>query len=102
VIVTGKSVRHMLGMAEFVRRVYKYKMKPGEIPPMIEGKKSRDWIALDLGNIALHIFSRETRELYDLESLWALGRDCDVITNAPENPLIAMIKQNVISPTQKT
>jgi hypothetical protein len=29
------------------------------------------------GNIALHLFLQETRELYDLESLWALGAEFD-------------------------
>ena len=30
-----------------------------------------------LGNIALHLFLQETREHYDLESLWALGPEFD-------------------------
>ncbi len=29
------------------------------------------------GNIAIHLFLQETRELYDLESLWALGPEFD-------------------------
>ena len=29
------------------------------------------------GNIALHLFLQETREQYDLESLWALGPEFD-------------------------
>lgn len=30
-----------------------------------------------LGNIALHIFSDKTREIYDLETLWAVGAEYD-------------------------
>lgn len=30
---------------------------------------------MDLGNIALHIFTKESREYYDLESLWCLGEE---------------------------
>ena len=32
-----------------------------------------DWLAMDLGNIALHLMEQESRELYDLETLWSLG-----------------------------
>lgn len=51
VIVTGKSYKHMLSMATFVRRVFKKKYDPerGDKPPRIEGEESDDWIALDLG-----------------------------------------------------
>ena len=32
-----------------------------------------DWLAMDLGNIALHLMEQHSRELYDLETLWSLG-----------------------------
>lgn len=63
----------MIGMAHFVRRVFKLKRKTNDIIPKIEGEKDKDWIAMDLGNIALHIFSKKARAHYDLESLWCLG-----------------------------
>ena len=69
-ICTGNSYRHMSGLAHFVRKVYKLKRKPGDILPKIEGAKCKDWMALDLGNIALHIYSKTAREKYDLETLW--------------------------------
>lgn len=72
-LVDGISYRHMVGMAHFVRKVFKMKRQSGDIIPKIEGESCRNWIALDLGNIALHIFSRQTREHYDLETLWCLG-----------------------------
>ena len=39
VIVTGKSRRHMLGMAELVRMVYKRKRLKTDMIPPIEGKE---------------------------------------------------------------
>ncbi|XP_076648911.1 ribosomal silencing factor RsfS-like protein, 312 [Halictus rubicundus] len=77
VVVTGKSHKHMKALATFVRKVYKLKRHKTDAIPKIEGEKSKDWIALDLGNIALHIFSIPTRGLYDLETLWAVGPEYD-------------------------
>lgn len=50
-IVSGKSQRHMLAIAEFVRRVYKKKCDIYDSVPKIEGESSKDWIALDLGKL---------------------------------------------------
>ena len=36
-----------------------------------EGHTERRWVVLDYGNIVIHVFLREAREFYDIESLWA-------------------------------
>ncbi|KOC62703.1 Mitochondrial assembly of ribosomal large subunit protein 1 [Habropoda laboriosa] len=77
VVVTGKSNKHMKALAVFIRKVYKLKKHKADLIPKIEGQTSKDWIALDLGNIALHIFSDSARSLYDLETLWSVGIDYD-------------------------
>ena len=81
-------------MAEFVRRMYKIKRRKGDILPKIEGEKSRDWMAMDLGNIALHIFSPIARESYDLESLWAIGVEYDREYNKPQDPLVELFEKH--------
>lgn len=83
-IITGSSYRHMIGMAAFVRKVYKLKRNPNDHIPKIEGKECKNWIAMDLGNIALHIFSKPTRELYSLETLWTLGEEYEKRTKKSE------------------
>ncbi|CAK9828311.1 Mitochondrial assembly of ribosomal large subunit protein 1 [Anthophora retusa] len=77
VIVSGKSYKHMNALAKFIRKVYKLKKHESDFIPKIEGKDSKNWIALDLGNIALHIFSPSARSLYDLETLWSVGFEYD-------------------------
>ncbi|XP_076243467.1 ribosomal silencing factor RsfS-like protein, 312 isoform X1 [Calliopsis andreniformis] len=77
VVVTGKSQKHMKALAAFVRKVYKLKKHTADPSVKIEGEASKDWIALDLGNIALHIFSKSARSVYDLETLWSIGPDFD-------------------------
>jgi len=84
VIVTGKSVRHMSALATFVRKVFKVKANSKDILPKIEGANCKDWMALDLGNIALHIFSKEARTTYDLETLWSVGGKFDIELNKPD------------------
>ncbi|XP_013181065.1 PREDICTED: uncharacterized protein LOC106127524 [Papilio xuthus] len=76
-VVSGRSKRHIKALAEFVRKVYKKKCYKSDHIPRIEGKDSDEWMALDLGNIALHIFSDKAREVYDLETLWAVGPEYD-------------------------
>ena len=36
-----------------------------------EGHTERRWVVLDYGDIVVHVFQRETRAFYDIESLWA-------------------------------
>jgi len=85
VIVSGSSQKHMIALATFVRKVYKLKKYPRDLLPKIEGENSKDWIALDLGNIALHIFSHPAREHYDLETLWTVGSQYDEKSNEFED-----------------
>ncbi|KAL6252151.1 hypothetical protein P5V15_000015 [Pogonomyrmex californicus] len=81
VVVSGNSQKHMNALATFIRKVYKLKRYPTDKIPKIEGENSKDWMALDLGNIALHIFSHSARQYYDLETLWTVGSQYDEKTN---------------------
>jgi len=45
----------------------KLPLKPGSR----EGLSERRWAVLDYGDIVVHVFLREAREFYDVESLWA-------------------------------
>lgn len=37
----------------------------------IDGKQNSLWVAMDYGNVMVHIFLSETRDYYRLEELWA-------------------------------
>ncbi|CAG9862968.1 unnamed protein product [Phyllotreta striolata] len=94
-VVSGRSSKHMQAIAQFVRKVYKQKRESQDRIPLLEGAESKDWMALDLGNIALHIFSDEARNIYDLESLWSLGTQYDDEYNKPE-PISEMLEKHSI------
>jgi len=36
----------------------------------LEGYDASNWIVQDYGDVVLHVFAPEARELYDLEHLW--------------------------------
>ncbi len=43
----------------------------GVSPDNVEGRGNNTWIVLDYGNVIVHIFSREAREFYNLDKLYA-------------------------------
>lgn len=44
----------------------------------IEGKKTGNWLLVDLGPIIVHIFSEDERAHYQLEGLWSDAKNVDV------------------------
>ncbi|MEW5826006.1 MAG: ribosome silencing factor [Candidatus Bipolaricaulota bacterium] len=42
-----------------------------EKPLRSEGLEERKWVVLDYGDVVVHVFERQTRKFYDIESLWA-------------------------------
>lgn len=68
VITTGSNPRQMRALAEEVRTVLKAR---GRRNRGIEGEGDNAWLLLDYGDIVLHVFDQQARELYDLERLWA-------------------------------
>lgn len=41
-----------------------------ENPWHAEGRENKEWILLDYANVVVHIFRKDKREFYALESLW--------------------------------
>jgi len=70
VILTGRSTRHVSSIAQAVVKTMR---KQGMRPIGKEGMRHGRWTVLDYGDVVMHIFVAELRQLYDLEGLWS---DC--------------------------
>lgn len=64
-ITNGTSITQNQAIADEVLK------KAGQKPLSIEGYDLAEWILLDFGEIIVHIFTKEKRATYNLESLWA-------------------------------
>ncbi len=73
VICEGDSTVHVnsvaLSVKDYVSETIQLK------PYASDGFENAEWIALDYGQIIVHVFQRSIREFYDLEHLWA---DADI------------------------
>ncbi len=66
-IVSALSDTHGKTLADEITKKLK---EHGAIPVSIEGYDLANWILIDYGDIIIHIFKPEIRELYGLENLW--------------------------------
>lgn len=73
VIATGISERQISAMAQHLERRLK---EESLARPKVEGDQGSDWVLMDAGDVVVHLFMPESRELYALERMW--GGDFDV------------------------
>ncbi|MGV1098646.1 ribosome silencing factor [Thiovibrio sp. JS02] len=67
VIMSGRSTRHVQGLAQAVDEALRHKKISNE---STEGLSEGHWVLLDYNDVVVHIFYSETRGFYDLEGLW--------------------------------
>lgn len=67
IICTARSSRHLKAVADDL--LVKVKAQH-DIPVRINGENNSGWVVVDLGDVIVHIMSKETRAFYALEKLW--------------------------------
>jgi ribosome-associated protein len=67
VVLSATSDTHARTIADEIKKKLKDK---GILPLSVEGYENANWILIDYGDVIVHIFRPEFRELYNLESLW--------------------------------
>lgn len=69
IVATGLSQKHISALAE--RIIDKLEALGFKNVP-VEGKDASDWIVVDAGNIIVHLFRQEARNMYNLEKMWSM------------------------------
>ncbi len=67
VIMSGRSTRHVQGLAETVDAELTSKRIKNTLT---EGLNEGHWVLLDYEDVVVHIFYHEDRKFYDIEGLW--------------------------------
>lgn len=68
VICTANSPSHVDSLQDNVEQ--EIKKATGVNANKIEGLQNCQWVLLDYFNVIIHIFLKETREFYNIESMW--------------------------------
>lgn len=74
--MSGSSDRQNKAIADAVEDDLKKSI--GERPLCTEGAQNGNWILLDYGDLIVHVMDEETRAFYNLEGLWAAGRELEL------------------------
>ena len=69
VICTANSPAQMESIVDNIENLARTKL--GERPGGVAGRAGAQWVAIDFGNVMVHVFLPEVREFYDLEHLWS-------------------------------
>lgn len=67
IIITAGSDRQMGALKDTVEEfMFKHDIEEKNT----EGNSHSEWLLLDYGDTAIHIFTKESREFYDLDHIW--------------------------------
>ena len=69
VLSSGRNDRQVRAIAEEIERLVDLAL--GVKPQHVEGGAAGEWIALDYGDVIVHVFDEAARDYYDLEHLWS-------------------------------
>lgn len=72
IICQGNSPSQVTAIVESVKE---FARKGAHAKPhAVDGLRNAQWVAMDYSDVLVHVFLPETREFYNLETLWADAR----------------------------
>ena len=80
VIASGQNPNQIHAMID---NVLENVHKAGNTPRSIEGYDKANWVLIDLNDIIIHVFDNESRSFYNLERLFADGKQIDLTPFIP-------------------
>lgn len=82
VLMSGKSDRQVAALAQGIEDALRRK---GKHALSIEGLPHAVWVLMDFGDVVVHVFQEDSRQLYDLDGLWMDARRIPLPSD-PEGP----------------
>ncbi|MBL7003817.1 MAG: ribosome silencing factor [Gammaproteobacteria bacterium] len=67
VFVTGTSTRHVKSIA---LNIVEDSKKAGCQPIGSEGETDAEWVLIDLGDVIVHVMTKDSRDFYQIEDFW--------------------------------
>ena len=71
VLMSGRSDRQVGALAQSIEEAVK---KKGKRALSVEGMPHASWVLMDFGDVVVHVFQEDARNLYDIEGLWMDAR----------------------------
>ncbi len=68
IICSGNSNTQVNAISGSVQKMVSKELK--DKPWHIEGQGNSEWVLMDYVNVVVHIFQKQVRDYYDIESLW--------------------------------
>lgn len=76
IIASGTSSRHVSALAEKLRDRLSVR---GQKDIRIEGLSQSDWVAIDAGDVIVHLFRPEVRSFYNMEKMWCAYQNFELV-----------------------
>ena len=80
IICSGSSNTQVKAISSSIQKVVSKSIK--DKPWHIEGEINSEWVLMDYVNVVVHVFQKNIREYYDIESLWG---DAKITKISPTN-----------------
>ena len=68
IVCTGNSNTQVKAISSSIQKIVSKSLK--DKPWHIEGEMNSEWVLMDYVNVVVHVFQKQIREFYDIESLW--------------------------------
>ncbi|MEZ5813441.1 MAG: ribosome silencing factor [Alphaproteobacteria bacterium] len=76
IVASGTSSRHVSALTD---RLLKKLALNGIKSVSVEGKERSDWVAVDAGDVIIHLFRPEVRSFYNIEKMWGAFQPFEVV-----------------------
>jgi ribosome-associated protein len=79
VICSGNSNTQVKAISGSIQKNVSKNLK--DKPWHIEGEVNSEWVLMDYVNVVVHVFQKQIREYYDIESLWGDAKITSISTS---------------------